>query len=137
MLKLCNSVAKIMKQQYKETLVWTLLQLETSKRQQVLLNHHQVFQYCSLLEVHIQSNSEFLLKFVTSHHQLAAISRSLFITDKKFLLLRKLIHFTKKKGIDKCCRLQTSVLLGEFHIQVFHKKILWFPDTASTKCFYR
>lgn len=73
MLKLGNPVAKIMKEQYKETIVLTLLHLDTSKDSRFYLTIIRLSSIVHFSEVYIQSNSKFLLKFVTSHRQLAGI----------------------------------------------------------------
>lgn len=67
MLKLGNPVAKIIKQHYEETIVLTLLHLDTSKGSRFYLTIIRLSSIAHFSEVYIQSNNTFLLKLVTSH----------------------------------------------------------------------
>lgn len=53
MLKLCNSVARIMKQQYKETIILTLLHLDTSERSRFCLTIIMLSTIAHFSEVYI------------------------------------------------------------------------------------
>lgn len=137
MLKLGNPVAKIMKEQYKETIVLTSLHLDTSKDSRFCLTIIRLSSIAHFSEVYIQRNSKFLLKFVTSHHHLVGISYVYIHNRQKFIVTLQSNTFYKKIELLNAADYKLQSFWVNSIFKSSTKRFLWFPDTASTKCFYR
>lgn len=136
MLKLCNSVAKIMKQWYKETIILTLLHLDTSKGYRFSLTIIRLFSIAHFSDVFIQRNSKFLLKFVTSPPSGCNFYVYIHNGQKLFVTLQ-INTFYKKTELLNAADYKLQSFSVNLIFRSSTKRFLWFPDTASTKCFYR